>query len=81
MLLMLQKGWDMTHNQKLHVLHVDSAEAFAEGQVVQHVTGDTLLFDFVYFLHPVSLNPFSSAPCSSWLFAITRPVFKDSSSI
>ena len=43
----------MTRNQKLHVLHVDSAQAFAEGQAVQYVSGDTLLFDFVYFLHPV----------------------------
>ena len=43
----------MTRNQKLHVLHVDSAQAFAEGQALQYVPGDTLLFDFVYFLHPV----------------------------
>ena len=52
---MVQKGWDFTRNQKLHVLHVDSAEAFARGQVLRHIKGDTLLFDFVYFLHPVSL--------------------------
>jgi len=44
----------MTRNQKLHVLHVDSAQAFADGLKLQHVRGDTLLFDFVYFLHPVS---------------------------
>ncbi len=43
----------MTRNQKLHILHVDSAQAFAEGQALQYVPGDTLLFDFVYFLHPV----------------------------
>ena len=43
----------MTRNQKLHVLHVDSAQGFAEGQALQYVSGDTLLFDFVYFLHPV----------------------------
>lgn len=51
----MQKGWDLTRNQKLHVLHVDSAETFAKGQVLHHIKGDTLLFDFVYFLHPVSL--------------------------
>lgn len=48
----------MTRNQKLHVLHVDSAQGFAEGQALQYVSGDTLLFDFVYFLHPVWPPPF-----------------------
>ena len=48
----------MTRNQKLHVLHVDSALSFADSQVLQYVRGDTLLFDFVYFMHPVG---FSSA--------------------
>ena len=43
----------MTRNQKLHVLHVDSATSFAKSQILQYVRGDTLLFDFVYFLHPV----------------------------
>ena len=43
----------MTRNQKLHVLHVDSAPSFANSQIMQYVRGDTLLFDFVYFLHPV----------------------------
>ncbi|CAL5223424.1 g5938 [Coccomyxa viridis] len=50
------KGWDMTRNQKLHVLHMDSAQAFAEGQALQYVQGDTLLFDFVYFLHPTAIG-------------------------
>ena len=58
----------MTRNQKLHVLHVDSAQAFAEGQALQYVRGDTLLFDFVYFLHPVCPAPSDM----TWLFPIHR---------
>ena len=60
----LQKGWDMTRNQKLHVLHVDSAPSFANSQTLQYVRGDTLLFDFVYFLHPVG-SPSASIQDSS----------------
>ena len=62
---LLQKGWDMTRNQKLHVLHVDSAQAFAAGQALRYIRGDTLLFDFVYFLHPVRLDPHSLYSLSS----------------
>jgi len=44
----------MTRNQDLNVLHVDNATAFANNLQWRVVTKDTLLFDFVYFLHPVS---------------------------
>lgn len=44
----------MTRNQDLNVLHLDNATAFANNLQWRVVTKDTLLFDFVYFLHPVS---------------------------
>ncbi len=43
----------MTRNQDLNVLHVNNAKAFAAGVDARVVTGDTLIFDFIYFLHPV----------------------------
>ena len=43
----------MTRNQDLNVLHVDNAPAFVDNLEWRVVTNDTLLFDFVYFLHPV----------------------------
>ena len=54
--------WKMTRNQDLNVLHVDSAAKWADSlKALQRVTGDTLVFDFVYFLHPVSaVLPWSS---------------------
>lgn len=44
----------MTRNQDLNVLHVDDASKWAAPLDARVVTGDTLVFDFVYFLHPVS---------------------------
>lgn len=46
--------WKMTRNQDLNVLHVDDAKQWAAPLDAKVVTGDTLIFDFVYFLHPVS---------------------------
>lgn len=43
----------MTRNQDLNVLHVDDATAWVDGLDWRIITGDTLLFDYVYFLHPV----------------------------
>ena len=47
----------MTRNQDLHVLHVDDAAAWVNGLDWRAITGDTLLFDYVYFLHPVCHTP------------------------
>lgn len=47
----------MTRNQDLHVLHVDDAAAWVGGLDWRAITGDTLLFDYVYFLHPVCHSP------------------------
>ena len=58
--------WKMTRNQDLNVLHVDSAAKWADSlKALRVVRGDTLVFDFVYFLHPVStVVPWSSVPWS-----------------
>ena len=50
----LQTGWRMTRNQDLKVLHVSNASAFAASLPTRMVAGDTLIFDFIYFLHPVA---------------------------
>jgi len=44
----------MTRNQDLNVVHVDDANQWAAPLDAKVVSGDTLIFDFVYFLHPVS---------------------------
>ncbi len=49
----LQDSWKMTRNQDLNVLHVNSASEFTNTVDARVVKGDTLIFDFVYFLHPV----------------------------
>ena len=48
-----QAGWPLTRNQELSVLHVDSAFDFTKTIDWRVVRGDTLILDFVYFLHPV----------------------------
>ena len=48
-----QTGWKMSRNLDLNVLHVDDATAWADNVAWRPVSGDTLVFDYVYFLHPV----------------------------
>ncbi len=43
----------MTRNQDLNVMHVADAGAFAASVSGRVVPGDSLIFDFIYFLHPV----------------------------
>ena len=42
----------MTRNQDLNVLHVNNATEFANSVTARVVRGDSLIFDFIYFLHP-----------------------------
>ena len=61
----------MTRNQDLNVLHVDSVAKWADSlKALRRVTGDTLVFDFVYFLHPVSTVLLWSWASWSWTPAI-----------
>ena len=48
----------MSRNLDLNVLHVDDAAAWADTVAWRPVSGDTLVFDYVYFLHPVRLAVF-----------------------
>ena len=52
----------MTRNQDLNVLHVNNASAFADSVTARVVPGDSLIFDFIYFLHPVRCAPAPHAP-------------------
>lgn len=56
--------WKMTRNQDLNVLHVDDANQWAAPLDAKVVSGDTLIFDFVYFLHPVSIGLAAHLPDS-----------------
>ncbi|EIE21972.1 hypothetical protein COCSUDRAFT_66769 [Coccomyxa subellipsoidea C-169] len=60
-------GWKMTRNQDLNILHVDNATAFVDNLQWRMVTNDTLLFDFVYFLHPVHLLEWARAVIATTL--------------
>lgn len=48
-----QAGWKMSRNLELNVLHVDDATAWADNVAWRPISGDSLVFDYVYFLHPV----------------------------
>ncbi len=53
----------MTRNQDLNVLHVADAGAFAASVSGRVVPGDSLIFDFIYFLHPVGFRFHFCAHC------------------
>ena len=55
----------MTRNQDLNVLHVNSAAEFVNTVDARVVKGDTLIFDFVYFLHPVRQSGTSASTSTS----------------
>lgn len=43
----------MTRNQELNIMHVRNASQFLGATRHAVIPGDTLVFDFVFFLHPV----------------------------
>jgi hypothetical protein len=49
-----QEPWKLTRNQELNIMHVSKASAFLASTNHHLVRGDTLVFDFVFFMHPVS---------------------------
>ena len=64
----------MTRNQDLNVLHVDDATQWAAPLDARVVSGDTLIFDFVYFLHPVSISLAARRSHAEGLVCLSFPV-------
>ena len=54
LLLLLQEPWKLTRNQDLNIMHVSNATDFLRSTQHHLVAGDTLVFGFIFFLHPVS---------------------------
>ena len=48
-----QEPWKLTRNQELNIMHVANASHFLATTDHHLVRGDTLVFDFVFFMHPV----------------------------
>ena len=42
--------------QEISPLHVVDAQAFADSVKWRVVTGDTLMFDYIYFTHPTAIG-------------------------
>lgn len=68
-------SWKMTRNQDLNVLHVNDAKAFADGVDARIVTGDTLIFDFIYFLHPTAIGHWCEMMFPLFSILRTEPTF------
>jgi hypothetical protein len=49
-------SWRFSRNQELTTLHVHNATAFANSVNWRLVRGDTLLFDYIYFIHPTAIG-------------------------
>ena len=49
-------SWRFSRNQEITTLHVSDAAAFADTVDWQLVSGDTMLFDFIYFVHPTAIG-------------------------
>jgi protein O-GlcNAc transferase len=49
-------SWRFSRNQELTTLHVHNASAFADSVSWRLVRGDTLLFDYIYFIHPTAIG-------------------------
>lgn len=45
-----------SRNQEVNTLHVSDAQKFVDGIEWRVVPGDTLLFDFVFFMHPTAIG-------------------------
>ncbi|KAL4853094.1 hypothetical protein ACK3TF_005878 [Chlorella vulgaris] len=51
--------WKLTRNQELNIMHVSNASAFLASTNHHLVRGDTLVFDFVFFMHPTAIGHWS----------------------
>ncbi|PRW56929.1 glycosyltransferase family 61 [Chlorella sorokiniana] len=51
--------WKLTRNQELNIMHVNDARQFVASTPHRVVPGDTLVFDFVFFLHPTAIGHWS----------------------
>jgi hypothetical protein len=49
-------SWKFSRNQEIVTLHVDDAATFLDSVKWRLVRGDTLLFDFIYFIHPTAIG-------------------------
>jgi hypothetical protein len=49
-------SWKFSRNQEIVTLHVDNATTFLNSVKWRLVRGDTLLFDFIYFIHPTAIG-------------------------
>eukprot|EP00877_Chromochloris_zofingiensis_P011466 jgi/Chrzof1/6573/Cz19g01160.t1 len=48
--------WKFSKNQEIMPLHVKDAQQFADSVKWRVVTGDSLLFDYIYFVHPTAIG-------------------------
>ncbi|KAL4450135.1 hypothetical protein ABPG77_010804 [Micractinium sp. CCAP 211/92] len=51
--------WKLTRNMELNIMHVANASDFLASTQHALVAGDTLVFDFVFFLHPTAIGHWS----------------------
>ncbi|EFN54929.1 expressed protein [Chlorella variabilis] len=51
--------WKLTRNQELNIMHVANASHFLASTSHHVVRGDTLVFDFVFFMHPTAIGHWS----------------------
>jgi hypothetical protein len=49
-------SWRFSRNQEIVTLHVKNATEFARSVKWRVVPGDTLMFDFIYFIHPTAIG-------------------------
>ncbi|KAJ9523194.1 hypothetical protein QJQ45_023985 [Haematococcus lacustris] len=48
--------WRFSRNQEVVALHVQDVAAFMQGVEWRVIPGDTILFDFVFFIHPTAIG-------------------------
>ncbi|WIA28051.1 hypothetical protein OEZ86_010636 [Tetradesmus obliquus] len=49
-------SWKFSKNQEITALHVLDAKAWSKSTKWRAVRGDTLLFDFIFFVHPTAIG-------------------------
>lgn len=52
----MQASWKMSKNQQIQPLHVANASEFAAALDARVLSGDSVLMDFPYFLHPTAIG-------------------------
>jgi hypothetical protein len=68
-----QKSVKISRNHQLTTLHVANATEWLQNTKHRIVTGDTILFDYIFYVHPTAIGHWCAVPSIQHITDMTCP--------